>query len=548
MRLRAIITVVFCVSAVAPLVIFWLWPLSKAIDHEIKGANEQNLAIAKSISASLDRYHGSLTGTLTHIAKSAASPESDVSFTPLLENLDVNFFCVANVQTGEIGRSINTSLGECPSAFGGEEFKWIQEQTSEKENTLVFSGVMNSAINGNVLFAMIKDNNQVSIASINTNTFLSIGEGVKFGNKGHAKIVDQFGKILWHPNEEWRKNRTDVSEIGLVRDMKYKSSGVGSFYSPFMNERMVAGYARSNLSGWGVVVPQPLSELKNRASELKSIALWVMIIGLCIAIALAYFASKILTHPIEQMVISMRRIGNGELRAHEKMSGGKLQPKEFSEARESIRSMAEKLQENIDTISRHAYLDGVTGLPNRECFRVLAQQEIDKLALSGNQGALLFLDLDGFKQVNDVYGHRAGDDLLLAFSQRLHEYCGVFMKRYARGVENALTILPARLGGDEFVVFLGNILGPETTAEFANQLFSKVFGHFELHNGLMLDISGSVGGAIFPTQAGDFDELLRLADIAMYEAKNNGKGRYCLHRDVNDYFEEVSEADHFQTI
>jgi diguanylate cyclase (GGDEF)-like protein len=96
------------------------------------------------------------------------------------------------------------------------------------------------------------------------------------------------------------------------------------------------------------------------------------------------------------------------------------------------------------------------------------------------------------------------------------------------------------LGGDEFVVFLGNISGPETTSEFAAQLFSKVFGKFNLHNGVSLDISGSVGGAIFPTQAGDFDELLRLADIAMYEAKNSGKGRYCLHKDVEDYFENIA--------
>jgi len=548
MRLRAIITIVFCVSAVAPLVIFWLWPLSKAIDHEIKSANEQHLAIARNISLSLDRYHETLSGTLMHVARGNTSGENAASYSSLLENLDVNFFCTIDPGSGKIGRSISTSTGECPSAFDGEEFKWVQEQVSQTQNTLVLSGVMDSAINGNVLLAMIRDGDQISIASINTNTLISIGKSVDFGNGVYAKIVDQFGRVLWHPNEEWQKNRTDISNIGLVQEMKNKSSGTGSFYSAFMNEKMVAGYARSGISGWGVVVPQPLSELKHRASELKNVALMVMIIGLCIAIALAYFASKILTHPIEQMVISMRRIGNGELRAHEKMSEGKLQPKEFSEARESIRSMAEKLQENIDTISRHAYLDGVTGLPNRECFRVLAQEEIDKLALSGNQGALLFLDLDGFKQVNDVYGHRAGDDLLLAFSQRLHEYCGVFMKRYARGVDNALTILPARLGGDEFVVFLGNISGPETTAEFANQLFSRVFGRFELHNNLVLDISGSVGGAIFPTQAGDFDELLRLADIAMYEAKNNGKGRYCLHRDVNDYFEEVSEADHFQTV
>ena len=309
---------------------------------------------------------------------------------------------------------------------------------------------------------------------------------------------------------------------------------------------MLAGFTTAKAAGWGILIGQPVVEVFDRVSEVKHTALVVMGIGFFIALSLAYFASKILTHPIEQMVISMRRIGNGELWAHEKMTEGRFQPKEFSDARDSIKTMAEKLQENIDTISRHAYLDGVTGLPNRECFRVLTQEEIAKLSISGNSGALLFLDLDGFKQVNDVYGHRAGDDLLLAFSQRLHEHCGIFMKRYARGVDNALTVLPARLGGDEFVVFLGNITGPETTSEFSEQLFNKVFGKFNLHNGVNLDISGSVGGAIFPTQAGDFDELLRLADIAMYEAKNSGKGRYCVHKDADDYFDNISTSDKFE--
>jgi len=380
----------------------------------------------------------------------------------------------------------------------------MQEQVDGNDKQVIVTGVMETPSVGNVIYALYKSDNRLFIGSFSTAYISKLASQITIGQRGHASVIDQYGNAISHPL------------------------------------KLVAGYTKTQVAGWGVLVPQPLSELKNKANEIRKTALTVMAIGFLIAVVLALFASRVLTVPIEQMVTAMRSIGNGELWAHEKITNGYFRPKEFIEARDSIKSMAEKLQENIDTISRHAYLDGVTGLPNRECFRVLAQEEIDKLSISGNSGALLFLDLDGFKQVNDVYGHRAGDDLLLAFSQRLHEYCGIFMKRYARGVDNALTVLPARLGGDEFVVFLGNISGPETTSEFAAQLFSKVFGKFNLHNGVSLEISGSVGGAIFPTQAGDFDELLRLADIAMYEAKNSGKGRYCLHKDAEDYFENIS--------
>ncbi|MEM9279701.1 MAG: diguanylate cyclase, partial [Pseudomonadota bacterium] len=110
------------------------------------------------------------------------------------------------------------------------------------------------------------------------------------------------------------------------------------------------------------------------------------------------------------------------------------------------------------------------------------------------------------------------------------------------GADNTINILPARLGGDEFVIFLGNIKNVETIAEFASGLFTRVFGKFKLHNGVSLQVNGIVGGAFFPDQASDFDELLRLADIAMYKAKNGGKGRFCLHEDGDELMLKDEEA------
>ena len=539
-------TIVFCISAIAPLAIFWLWPHSQAFDNEINDVRERHLIIAKNLSTALDRYYADVTSTFDFLVNDIETNTDANHYSKLFENLNINHICVANYNNGRVIRSVQTNGPKCPTQIPEERFQWMKENVEKNQSNVIVTGVMQGAVGGNVIYALHKKDNRLFVGAFSTAFFQKIGGEIQFGEKGHAAIVDQHGRVLSHPKKEWEQTRFDMSKLDVVQMMLTGNTGVASFYSPALKEDMIAGYTHTKNAGWGVMVPQPISELQSKASGIKSTALAVMAIGFVIAIGLALLATKILTNPIEQMVAAMRSIGNGELWAYEKMTVSDLQPKEFLDARESIKNMAEKLQENIDTISRHAYLDGVTGLPNRECFKVLAQEEIEKLSISGNSGALLFLDLDGFKQVNDVYGHRAGDDLLLAFSQRLHEHCGIFMKRYARGVNNALTVLPARLGGDEFVVFLGNISGPETTSEFAGQLFSKVFGKFNLHNGVNLDISGSVGGAIFPAQAGDFDELLRLADIAMYEAKNSGKGRYCLHKDVDDYFENISVSDKFE--
>lgn len=547
MRLRTIMAIVFCISAIAPLAIFWVWPHSQAFNNEVNAVRERHLIIANNLSSALDRYYLNISTTFEFLVSDVERDSNFNRFDNLFENLNINHICIANYTTGKVQRSIQTSGPVCPKNVPEERFKWMQQQVADKDQQVVVTGVMGTKENGNVIYALYKLDNRLFIGAFATTYIKQLGSEIAFGDKGHAAIVDQYGRALSHPKKEWEDSRFDMGNMDVVKRMLAGDTGVANFYSPALKEDMIAGYTQTKLAGWGVMVPQPISELRNKANDIKNTALTVMAIGFLIAVVLALFASRILTVPIEQMVAAMRSIGDGELWGHEKITNGYLRPKEFLDARNSIKSMAEKLQENIDTISRHAYLDGVTGLPNRECFRVLAQEEIDKLSISGNSGALLFLDLDGFKQVNDVYGHRAGDDLLLAFSQRLHEHCGIFMKRYARGVDNALTVLPARLGGDEFVVFLGNILGPETTSEFAAQLFSKVFGKFNLHNGVILEISGSVGGAIFPTQAGDFDELLRLADIAMYDAKNSGKGRYCMHQDVENYFENISLPNQYET-
>ena len=291
--------------------------------------------------------------------------------------------------------------------------------------------------------------------------------------------------------------------------------------------------------GLSYVVPiLPFFAAENdSAGLLMTASVWLFGIAIVLAVGFTAFMSKLLTGPIEQMVQSMHRIGAGEPRAYEQIETSSWQPREFASVRDGIKAMSEHIQENIDTISRHAYLDGITGLPNRDCFKVLAQEEIEKMHLHGRKCALLFLDLDGFKQVNDVYGHRSGDDLLKGFAARLHTHCGNVMKQHARGADGTLRILPARLGGDEFVVLLSNFSQNQIVPEFANGLFRRVFGEMKIHNGVVLPVNGSVGGAIFPDQATDFDELLRLADIAMYDAKNGGKGQFRLFTSESDSIE-----------
>jgi len=165
-------------------------------------------------------------------------------------------------------------------------------------------------------------------------------------------------------------------------------------------------------------------------------------------------------------------------------------------------------EEKLHHLAHH---DPLTGLPNRLLFDDRFEQAIEKARRQKRSCLLLFLDLDGFKMVNDTLGHPQGDELLRVVAGRL------------RGVLRASDTV-ARLGGDEFVVLAG-----ETRAEYAGELAEKILQSLRVPVALAGDqitVSGSIGIAVFPEHGNDRNQLMRAADIAMYSAKAEGRNGY----------------------
>lgn len=156
--------------------------------------------------------------------------------------------------------------------------------------------------------------------------------------------------------------------------------------------------------------------------------------------------------------------------------------------------------------------DPLTGLPNRALFN----QRLDELTKRAADGlgrlGLVMLDLDHFKDVNDILGHHAGDRLLTQFAKVLRQTITV-----------EATV--ARLGGDEFAILLPNIDSADTIRNLIDELFVSLRTPLRL-NGREFDCRASAGSAIFPIHATNASELFKHADIALYEAKNAGRGRY----------------------
>jgi diguanylate cyclase (GGDEF)-like protein len=182
----------------------------------------------------------------------------------------------------------------------------------------------------------------------------------------------------------------------------------------------------------------------------------------------------------------------------------------------------------IQQIHRLAYYDVLTELPNRSRFHEKLAETLDMARRTGKSFAIMFLDLDQFKRINDTLGHAVGDDLLRIVAQRLTRVLRVEdpAKARGKGVERDV----CRQGGDEFIVLLNGVATEEQASRAANRVIETLAQAITIGSSEVF-VSASIGIVIFPRDGEDLDSLLKNADVAMYHAKAEGRNRYSFYHD-----------------
>ncbi len=211
------------------------------------------------------------------------------------------------------------------------------------------------------------------------------------------------------------------------------------------------------------------------------------------------------------VAFSLVAVSSGYWRANPEMAAGLLisllvLPLLYAIQTRRLSHLNKRLQDELEYARHAAQHDGLTGLPNRAQFTERLQIEVKRSKRTGEPFALMYMDLDGFKQVNDTLGHQYGDKLLLAFSARLGEIVRE-------------TDLAARVGGDEFAIILPTIDTAEGLEQFVQRLRLSIREPYEVQ-GRDTCLNASIGTALFPEDARDVDDLIRVADLRMYEEKS----------------------------
>lgn len=260
---------------------------------------------------------------------------------------------------------------------------------------------------------------------------------------------------------------------------------------------------------------QPVEVITRETDKLGMHTIQIILIFSSLALILSALLSRIITGPLIALSAAIYRfskdrgISTRPLMRKDEIG---LLSRSFHDMQMEIVKYISELDESrkaLDHLARH---DTLTKLPNRRMFFDMLEHAIANSRRSGKQFAVLFVDLDGFKEINDTLGHAVGDGVLVSVANML--------KSAVREVDTV-----ARLGGDEFVILLDMIDDPHHVNTIAKKLFA-LFQQPQQVEGHQIAIHASMGASIFPKDGKNAEELMQNADQAMYGAKKHGKNAF----------------------
>ncbi|MDE2401119.1 MAG: EAL domain-containing protein [Burkholderiales bacterium] len=368
-----------------------------------------------------------------------------------------------------------------------------------------------------------------------------VGMGFPIGDKLLADMKSLSGLdvslLLRQGNGQWRVSRATLEAAQwplLANAWSRPSSNAAG---------MTLHLPQTEYSGHRVVLPgapgqAPVTALLMRSVdqalqpyvELKWTLLLLSGVGVVVFGVGGYVTARRITTPLRVLSSSARRLERGDYAVAVKMSS----QDEIGDLAQSFEAMRQAIQTREAEIRRLAYQDSLTDLPNREQFRHDLRQSIERSREEDVPCTILLLDMDRFKHVNDVLGHRFGDRLLRSVSERL--------RSEVLGERDIL----ARMGGDEFALLLHN-----TDAKNAYPVAQRILQAFEKPLTLdehTVDLSAGIGIASSPDHGMDADTLLSHAEVAMYAAKRQQAGTITYHPGLDSTSEEsltlLSELRH----
>ncbi len=341
MKLRTLIFAALLLVSVLPVGILAFWQHRTVIDNEFSVVENQHEVIAKNLAIALERYATDLESAFRLTTENLSHPHRFIGLEQHLGELYFHHICAIDLD-GYI-RHLQCALA-CPQ---GERFsdtvlvalQSTLQQAAKKPGNVAFSPVLMNAVGRPAIYLVRKMAiDSFAIGEVSLDYFIELQQGVAFGVKGHAAIVDQIGHVIAHPRTEWQESIKDLSKVSVVRQMMKGENGVTRFYSPAADADMVAGFNVVRGPGWGVMVPQPQAEIFMQAEQVSKAALTIAFVGMFIVAFVGWWISGILSRPMQVMADAAQAVARGDLVSKVDLPD-KLRPIEIIKLQNSFNQM-----------------------------------------------------------------------------------------------------------------------------------------------------------------------------------------------------------------
>lgn len=301
---------IFLALVGVPLGLFWIWPHARAVHQDLEEARDRHLVIAGNLGAALERYHEDLVSTFGYFASALFVDHDLHPARDVLASLRFTAICIVDEGTGLVLGGFAGLQPGCPFVVPADRMNRIRAHVGEGTTRM-----MRSEADGNgapVLALARRQEGRIAIGWVSTSYLVEIGRRVAFGRHGHAVVVDHTGRAVAHPDPTWAFEMRDLSRLPIVQRMISGGSGVDTFFSPAFGEDMIAGYTSVRGPGWGVMVPQPKSEIAAKAGEARISALLLFAAGLLSAALIALRAALMIVEPVRHVIANTARLRSGD--------------------------------------------------------------------------------------------------------------------------------------------------------------------------------------------------------------------------------------------
>lgn len=350
LRLRYLLAFAFTLVATVPVLLLGFWVEKNALPNEIQSATEKHLLLAQNVTSGLEHYLFDVGAAFDYLVEAANQSRRSAALETFAKSLEFKAFYVAS-EEGKVTYDLILPRNAVPQSLEN----WIAEtRAATTSSALSFSGVLPNET-GEPTIYLVKplSNKRMAIGELSTDYIVKVQKSIAFGEKGHAAIVDAQGRVIAHPKEEWQKEMRDLSALEPVKRMMNGETGITRFVSPALNAEMISGYAVAKNVGWGIMVPQPISELTGQSDKIQNAVMAIVAVGLAAAAILGWTLSGIVTHPVDAVVRAAQDFAAGN-RDRRVPGLSVLAPIEFKTLSRGFNAMAQQIQDDHDALAERS--------------------------------------------------------------------------------------------------------------------------------------------------------------------------------------------------